>query len=126
MADSVDTRAYGWEMHSDEGNSDKFYRIIVFLSPDPGVIYFYGGRGSLGVVDVKPTATAEAAIAEAVGKTRTKQRKYELSRDFTVFSVPADYASPSSRKENAHRIALLFGQQSDMDGTSLPNAVPVA
>jgi predicted DNA-binding WGR domain protein len=124
LANTADAhvRAYGWELHSNEAGSDKFYRVIVFLAPEPGVIYVYGKRGQTGNPDVKLTATAQDAINEACNKTREKQRKYELSRDFTPFDVPADYATPGSRKDNAQRISTLFGRQAERLGTALPIA----
>jgi nitric oxide reductase NorQ protein len=80
----------GWELHSTEGTSDKFYR---FLVAGTKAIFTYGARGKTGNFVVKHEDSPAAALNAAISQTRAKASKgYLLSVNVTPFAMePTDY-----------------------------------
>lgn len=87
MTARVSVPAVGWELHSTEGRSDKFYR---FLVTETKAVFAYGARGRTGNFIVKNEASASAALSAAISQTRAKAgRGYLLSVDVTAFTIAA-------------------------------------
>lgn len=128
MTPDSDVLAYGWEIACIRGNSDKFYRIIVFLDPEPGMVCLYGRRNAAGSANTAGHPTAEAAIAAATQRTREKEHHdYDrLTRGFTVFTVPARLAARDERHGNAVEISRLFAAAAAEQGHEEPHASSVS
>lgn len=128
MTSDSDVRAYGWEMACTSGNSDKFYRFIVFLDPEPGMVCLYGRRHTAGSANAEGHSTAEETIAAAMKRTREKERHdYDLlTREFTAFTVPAALAALSERHGNAVELSRLFAAAAAEQGHEEPHASPVS
>ncbi|MFI1312472.1 hypothetical protein ACH4TS_20360 [Streptomyces albidoflavus] len=124
MTSSDDVLGFGWELHYDNGGSDKFYRLMVITGPNPMALGLHGGRGQEGQVGLLDTGiTAEEALKRVVSRSREKERKgYEASREFTVFYIPSSLTGAADAKDNARAIARHFGQSSAQIGTELANA----
>ncbi|MER0477379.1 hypothetical protein ABR737_03200 [Streptomyces sp. Edi2] len=124
MASSDSVVSFGWELHSEDGNSDKFYRFIVVTGDEAIVLGLHGsrnGKGQVGLIHTQITATE--ALSRAVQRSRDKEKKgYAPSRDFTVFDLPADLTDPALASSNAHRIAQHFGKHARETGTELGHA----
>ncbi|MFD4529153.1 hypothetical protein ACFWP7_35620 [Streptomyces sp. NPDC058470] len=124
MASSDSVVSFGWELHFEDGHSDKFYRFIVVTGDEPIVLGLHGSRGGNGQLGLVHTQiTVAEALSAAVKRSRDKEKKgYAPSRDFTVFDLPAGLADPGSARSNAHRIAQHFGKHARETGTELGNA----
>ncbi|GGU40681.1 hypothetical protein [Streptomyces violascens] len=124
MATSGSVVSFGWELHLEDGHSDKFYRFIVVTGDEAIVLGIHGsrsGKGQIGLVHTQ--ITAAEALSAAVKRSREKESKgYEPSRDFTVFGLPADLTDAASARSNAHRIAQHFGKHARETGTELGRA----
>jgi hypothetical protein len=121
---------YGWELHCQDGTSDKFYRFFVFLTSDPGVMCLHGLRGRAGSVAPIACGGAKDAIRQALLKMKEKVNKkgYDMqTRDFTGFTVPADLATKASRDTmaSAHAISRLFRDAARSAGAEHPEASPI-
>ncbi|MGW1002079.1 hypothetical protein ACWDBD_19620 [Streptomyces sp. NPDC001118] len=114
-----DVQWFGWELHYEGGNSDKFYRFMVTFLPTPAAVGLHGGRGSSGAIGLIETgADAQAVIRKVIDRTRDKENKgYTLTRGFTTFTAPASLSDPASLRENAPTLASRFGLAAVEQGT---------
>ncbi|WP_328973358.1 WGR domain-containing protein [Streptomyces sp. NBC_00239] len=121
MASSDSVVSFGWELHFEDGRSDKFYRFIVVTGDEAIVLGLHGKRGDKGQIGLVHTQiTAAEALRHAVQRSRDKEKKgYAQSRDFTLFDLPTDLSDPASASGNAHRIAQHFGKHAREAGTEL-------
>ncbi|MEO3976934.1 WGR domain-containing protein [Streptomyces sp. CAU 1734] len=125
MTSSDDVLGFGWELHYEDGNSNKFYRLIVVADGESSIaLGLHGARGGTGQIGLrKDGITAVAALAEVVKRTREKEKKgYEPSREFTTFLLPASIARTRDGGKDAHEIARHFGRSARQKGSDLPNA----
>ncbi|MEW1760576.1 WGR domain-containing protein [Streptomyces cyaneofuscatus] len=124
MTSSGSVVSFGWELHLEDGHSDKFYRFVVVTGDEAIVLGLHGKRGDKGQIGLLNTRiTAAEALRGAVQRSREKEKKgYEQSRGFTVFDLPADLADPVSARSNVHEIAQHFGKHARETGTELGHA----
>ncbi|MFF9436390.1 hypothetical protein ACF1BP_21950 [Streptomyces sp. NPDC014735] len=124
MASSDDVRGFGWELHFESGNSDKFYRFIVVTGDEAIALGLHGSRNGDGQVGLLTTRiTGAEALDQVVTRSRAKENKgYEVSRDFTVFDLPVSLTGADDAKANAHQIARYFGKYARESGTELSHA----
>ncbi|MFB8401164.1 hypothetical protein [Streptomyces sp. NPDC055912] len=114
---------FGWELHCFDGNSDKFYRLLVTLTPSPAVIGIHGASGKNGSIGLLTADDdPKTVIRAAISKTRDKQKRYSLSRRFTSFEVPTALSEPGVLRANAHTISAYFGQAAARQSTEEPTA----
>jgi hypothetical protein len=124
LASSDDVLGFGWELHFEGSNSDKFYRFIVITGDEAIALGLHGSRDGDGQVGLLSTRiTAAEALAQVVTRSRAKENKgYEASREFTVFDLPAALTGSADAKSNALEIARYFGKYARESGTELANA----
>ncbi|WP_410646988.1 WGR domain-containing protein [Amycolatopsis sp. cmx-4-54] len=95
MAPAPAMIAHGWELHSTQDGSDKFYRVLVIGTV---TLINYGPKNTTGqfiahcfagVGDAAKTAQEKARIL-----TNAKSEKgYRITRDFTEFTVDRPHAA---------------------------------
>ena len=127
MATPDDVQWFGWELHLESGNSDKFYRFLVTLHPDPAAVGLHGKRGDSGQIGLLKIGTdANRVISEVIDRTRDKEGKgYWLTRGFTPFTAPAALSDPGSLRGNAHTLAAHFGRAAVAQGTEEDNPAAI-
>ncbi|WP_167406064.1 WGR domain-containing protein [Amycolatopsis thailandensis] len=86
--------AHGWELHSTQDGSDKFYRVLVI---DTVTLVNYGPRNTTGQFVAHCFAGVGDAVRTAQEKARilTNEKAakgYRITRDFTEFPVDRSYA----------------------------------
>ena len=126
--------AYGWELHNTSGNSDKFYRILVFVHPgEAGVMFLSGGRGQSPGTNQTPPATGltpQQAADQAIKMLRSKANSsgYDmLTRDFTAFQVPVTLAAKATRDtpSSMSSICRLFRDAAFTSGAEYDEAAVI-
>ena len=123
---SADTiTVFAWELHLEDGSSDKYYRFLVSLAPEPFAVFVSGRRGRTAAQNVPRVQTAQDVINAAYKMTAAKERKgYQISRDFTAFSFPVAELT-GDFKADSSPLGHRFAAAADEQGTALANAASV-